>query len=435
MGTSNSSVRTSGVYVSHGFPLASAKLWFHDQHKCPAEYTFAAFVFMVSYKILVGGYTSALTTLSFTSGNTNLPTVSTISTTNPSWITAHPTNKSVIFATQDSYFGGVQSFLVGSQGQLTKIASVSTGGDSPAHMIVSKDGNEIVVMNYNSGTGLNVPLTGDKSRFGTAYPIIKFTGSGPNPSRQTSSHPHAIIQYGNEYLVPDLGSDKIWRLTKSSSGALQNSGYIQQPLGSGPRHGVIDGNTLYTIHELSNTVIQQTIPALGSNSQAPIIANISILPTDSNNPSAHTAAELILSPVTSAFPKQYLYATNRGDSSDAITIIDPANNGLRIVKQFRTGLSSMRGAALSPDGTYLVTGGQYNGLVVVYERINGGADLKEVARASGFNQPFSFLWNFMTSVFTCVYIVFKQWKRARPLLLVWTIPTMISKFSLPITQL
>ncbi|KAG8756369.1 hypothetical protein FRC12_010599 [Ceratobasidium sp. 428] len=347
---------------------------------------------MVAYTILVGGYTSAMTALSFVSGNSQLATLSATSTMSPSWLASHPTNKSIVFATVDSYQGGVASFVAGSQGRLTKIASVSTGGDSPAHMLVSSSGNEIVAMNYNSGTGLNVPLAADKSRFGTAYPIIKFTGSGPNPSRQTSPHPHEIIEYGNEYLIPDLGSDKIWRLTKSSSGALQNSGYIQQPAGSGPRHGVVSGNTLYTIHELSNTVTQQTIPALGSSAQPPIIANISIIPTDSTNPSAHTAAELILPPLTSAFPKQYLYATNRGDQSDAITIIDPANNTLKIVKQFRTGLSTIRGAVLSPDGTYLVAGGQYNGLVVVFERINGGADFKEVARASGFTQPFSFLW-------------------------------------------
>ncbi|KAG9105303.1 hypothetical protein FRC07_009411, partial [Ceratobasidium sp. 392] len=304
----------------------------------------------------------------------------------------------------------VASFAVGSQGRLTQIASVSTGGDSPAHMLVSSNGNEIVAMNYNSGSGLNVPLTADKSRFGTPYPVIMFTGSGPNPSRQTSPHPHEIIQYGSEYLIPDLGSDKIWRLTKSSSGALQNSGYIQQPSGSGPRHGVVKGrsvktfyillnltpstlgNTLYTLHELSNTLTQQTIPALGSSTQPTVTASINIIPTDSTNPSAHTAAELILSPSTSAFPTQYLYATNRGDQSDAITIVSIANNTLQIVKQVRTGLSTIRGAALSPDGTYLVAGGQNNGLVIVFERINGGADLKEVARTSGLTQPFSFLW-------------------------------------------
>ncbi|KAG9095660.1 hypothetical protein FRC07_011062, partial [Ceratobasidium sp. 392] len=296
------------------------------------------------------------------------------------------------FATQDWYAGAVASFAVGSQGRLTQIASVSTGGDSPAHMLVSSSGNEIVAMNYNSGSGLNVPLTADKSRFGSPYPVIKFTGSGPNPSRQTSPHPHEIIEYGSEYLIPDLGSDKIWRLTKSSSGALQNSGYIQQPSGSGPRHGVVKGNTLYTLHELSNTLTQQTIPALGSSTQPAVTASINIIPTDSTNPSAHTAAELILSPSTSAFPTQYLYATNRGDQSDAITVVSIANNTLQIVKQVRTGLSTIRGAALSPDGTYLVAGGQNNGLVIVFERINGGADLKEVARASGLTQPFSFLW-------------------------------------------
>jgi 6-phosphogluconolactonase (cycloisomerase 2 family) len=153
------------------------------------------------------------------------------------------------------------------------------------------------------------------------------------------------------------------------------------------------GNTLYALHELSNTLTQQTIPPLGSSIQPPVTASISIVPSDSTNPSALGAGELLLSPTSSAFPTRYLYATNRGDASDAITIVSIAGNTLSVVAQVRTGLKSLRGAVLSPgDGKYLVVGGQDSGGVVVYQRINGGAALQEVARTSSVSSPTSFVW-------------------------------------------
>ncbi|QRW02330.1 lactonase, 7-bladed beta-propeller [Ceratobasidium sp. AG-Ba] len=329
---------------------------------------------MVAWKILVGAYSSTIITLQFDSSSTNLPTIATsYAGQNPSWITSHPTNKSVIFATQENYASAVWSFAVNSQGQLTQLGSVSTGGDGPAFMLVSSNGNEIVAANYNGGNALNVPLTADKE-----------------PPNQP--HPHQVIEYGSEYSYQtSYGSDKVWRLTKTSSGALQNSGYIQQPSGSGPRHGV-KGNTLYTLHELSNTLTQQTIPALGSSNSPPVTASVFYCAIGLDKPSALGAGELLLSPSTSDFPTQYLYATNRGEWNDAITIVSIANNGLQVAKQVRTGLQHLRGAVLSPDGAYLVVGGMNSGGVVVYQRINGGADLKEVARAYGLNQPTSFVW-------------------------------------------
>ncbi|KAG9087820.1 hypothetical protein FRC07_012732, partial [Ceratobasidium sp. 392] len=333
---------------------------------------------MVSYKILVGTYSSLITTLQFTPVHSNLAAIATSNAgISPSWLAQHPTNKTVLFATQDYYDGKIASFAVGSQGQLTRLDSASTSGDAPAHMIVASSGREVIAANYNTGSVLNIPLITDKGHFGNPYPAVKFNGSGPNPSRQTSAHPHQVIEYGSEYLVPDLGSDKVWRLTKSSSGALQNSGYITQPAGSGPRHAVVKGNRLYTLHELSNTLTLQIIPPLGSSLQPPVTASVSIVPSSSSNSSTLTAGELLISPTTSRFPTQYLYATNRGETNDTVTIVSIANNGLQVVKHVRTGVQHPRGAALSPDGIYLIVGGLNSGGAVVYERISGGADLKE----------------------------------------------------------
>ncbi|EUC66213.1 lactonase, 7-bladed beta-propeller, partial [Rhizoctonia solani AG-3 Rhs1AP] len=333
----------------------------------------------MAYKLLVGGYATTIATLLFNPASSSLSNIATTSAGfNPSWIATHPTNKSVVYATQEVTPGSIFSFVVQQSGQLTKVASVATGGGGPAHAIITSNGQEAVAMN---------------AHFGTPYPTIAFNGTGPNPSRQESSHPHQVIEYGNEYLVPDLGADKIWRLTKSSSGALQNSGYIQQPAGSGPRHVVTKGTTLYTLHELSSTLTQQTIPPLGSTTQPSIAASVSIVAPGSTNPSALTAAELLLSSVSSAFPTQYLYATNRGDTSDAVAIVSIANNTLNVVAHVRTGVNFIRGAALSPgDGKYLAITGQNDGSAAIFERINGGTGLKQIARISGLTQPTSITW-------------------------------------------
>ncbi|CAE6474985.1 unnamed protein product [Rhizoctonia solani] len=348
----------------------------------------------MSYKLLIGGYATTIATLLFNPASSSLSTIATTSAgINPTWIATHPTNKSVVYATQEMTPGSILSFVVQQSGQLTRVGSVPTGGASPAHAIVTSNGQELIAMNYEGGNGTNIPLAADKAHFGTPYPAIGFNGTGPNPGRQRSSHPHQVIEYGTEYLVPDLGADKVWRLTKSSSGALKNSGYIQQPAGSGPRHVVTKGTTLYTLHELSSTLTQQTIPPLGSTTQPPITASISIVPPDSPNPSALSAAELLLSPVSSAFPTQYLYATNRGDSSDAVAIVSIAGGTIKVVAHVRTGIKYVRGATLSPgDGKYLAVAGQNSGDVAIFERINGGTGLKQIARVSGFTQPTSVTW-------------------------------------------
>ncbi|CAE6439805.1 unnamed protein product [Rhizoctonia solani] len=347
------------------------------------------------YKLLVGGYASTIATLLFSPANSSLSTIANSAAGySPSWIATHPTNKSLVYATQELLpTGTILSFVVQQSGQLTQIDSAASGGQSPAHLVVPSNGNEVIVMNYMGGSGTNIPLGADKAHFGTPYPAIAFNGTGPNTDRQESSHPHQVVAYGNEYLIPDLGADKVWRLTKSSSGALQNSGYIQQPLGSGPRHIVAKGTALYALHELSSTLTQQTIPPLGSTTQPPVTASVSIIPSDSTNPSALSAAELLLSPVSSAFPTQYLYATNRGDSSDAVAVVDISGNTLNVVSTPRTGLNQLRGAALSPgDGKYLALAGQGSGDVAIFERINGGTGLKQIAKLSGFTQPTSIVW-------------------------------------------
>ena len=72
---------------------------------------------------------------------------------------------------------------------------------------------------------------------------------GRDPSRQEASHPHQIVfnplnTIEKELLVPDLGSDKVWQLTKGSDGHWAIRGFISAEIGGGPRHvathGIVD---------------------------------------------------------------------------------------------------------------------------------------------------------------------------------------------------
>jgi 6-phosphogluconolactonase (cycloisomerase 2 family) len=95
---------------------------------------------------------------------------------------------------------------------------------------------------YSSGSVLVVPFSPTPPHLlPPKQSLITFDGSGPNPDRQESSHPHQIIFHPTreELLIPDLGADKIWRCLKNNSGAWEVKGSVSMEAGSGPRHAVI----------------------------------------------------------------------------------------------------------------------------------------------------------------------------------------------------
>lgn len=59
--------------------------------------------------------------------------------------------------------------------------------------------------------------------------------------RQESSHPHHLIPLGDVWLVPDLGSDKIWQMKwvdDAQSGTWEVVREFEREQYDGPRHGV-----------------------------------------------------------------------------------------------------------------------------------------------------------------------------------------------------
>ena len=273
---------------------------------------------------------------------------------NPSFLAHHPW-RPFLYAVNEETEGSVSSFAIGSNGELRLLGHSSTGGADPCHLIVDRSGKWLLAANYNGGNVAVMPILPD-GRTGQAK-VIAFHGSGPNPARQKSPHPHEILEAaGNLIVVPDLGTDRIVRFRlnpEDGTLAPANPAEIRLPAGSGPRHLALspDGGKLYVASELANTV---TVVA-GSR----IVQTVPLLAPDAEGTS--TAAEIAIPP-----NGRYLYASVRGADEIVVFAIDP-----------RTGLLSRKGAVhtgagprffmIDASGKWLLAGGQTSNTITIFK--------------------------------------------------------------------
>ena len=157
---------------------------------------------------------------------------------------------------------------------------------------------------------------------------------------------------------------------------------------------------LYTLLELSSEISAHRFPPLPAS---PTL--LDTVPTMAHAPPPEfakdmLAAEILLPAPNPAFPTPYIYASNRNDPApegDTIAIFSPVGGGgpdgkIGYVAEVRTGLKHVRGMVFGgPDERWLVVGGARGGGVKVFERVDGGRGLKEIA-AVDVEAPTGFLW-------------------------------------------
>jgi 6-phosphogluconolactonase (cycloisomerase 2 family) len=103
---------------------------------------------------------------------------------------------------------------------------------------------------------------------------------------------------------------------------------------------------------------------------------------------------------SASFPNPYIYVSNRNTGTqdpkgDSIVIYSFDSKGkVTELKQVYTGLDQVRGMEFGgEDNKYLVAGGVAGSAgIVIYERVNGGADLKEIVRNTNLPTATSFVW-------------------------------------------
>lgn len=147
--------------------------------------------------------------------------------------------------------------------------------------------------------------------------------AGPVSSRQNAPHPHAIFKdpTGKFLLVPDLGADLIRIFSvDTSSGKLTACPAAQAGAGDGPRHGSwwaptagsTQGQMLYTINELSNSVSAWRVQY--STSGCLSLTKTQTLSTFSSG-KAPTAGRQPIKAAEVHVAGNFLYASNRNDQT------------------------------------------------------------------------------------------------------------------------
>ncbi|EAU83139.2 hypothetical protein CC1G_07821 [Coprinopsis cinerea okayama7 len=270
---------------------------------------------MVNFTILAGGFTSFIATYVFDTDSGALS----LTKQNPtgdsvSWIASHSQDPSILYAVNEiGPVGNLQSFLVDSQGGLTLVDTVATGGNGPTFTNPLTTG-EVSAMNFGSPNAAFIatdPL--DPTRFiqdNLASTVVEFpVNGGP-------SNPHQSVEHNGEIFVPDLGADKIWRVAKDGE-TFRVQGQIDVEPGNGPRHIAIRDNLLFTLNEKTSTLTVQPIPEAPNGTTLPLIANVSIVPTlEPGFNGSFFAAEIVISEPTEAFPDPLIYVSNRNLGPD-----------------------------------------------------------------------------------------------------------------------
>jgi 6-phosphogluconolactonase len=290
-------------------------------------------------------------------------------TENPSFVVIHPNGKFLYAVNELTTYegkssGAITSFAIDrSNGMLTKLNKVASGGADPCYLSFDNKGKHLLVANYTGGNVAVFPLQND-GKIGERSAFIQHKGSGVNAERQEGPHAHSIdLSTDNRFAMSsDLGTDQIVvDRYEAAKGALRPSEppYAKVDAGSGPRHFKFhrNGKFGYLISELKNTVTAYTYDAKSGNLRPQQTA--STLPKGFTG---HSEAAEIQFDHTGKF----LYASNRGYDSIAVFKIDPVRGTLTNVEIVPSGGKAPRYFTFDPSGSRLLVANQDSGNIVVF---------------------------------------------------------------------
>jgi 6-phosphogluconolactonase len=246
----------------------------------------------------------------------------------------------------------LSSFRVSARSAL--LAPIQQGeagtGPTPCHVSVDATGKMALAANYHLGLAAALPLNPDGT-FGAAR-VVAHDGKGPHPTRQTTSHVHStyFTPDGRFALVCDLGLDRVYTYAIERDEVLLLPGsppFVTSAPGAGPRHLAFgrDGNHVYVIHELANTIVVYDFTAADGGLTAS--QTVSVLPPGFTGES--TAAEICVHP-----NGRFVYGSSRGSDTIAVFSVDAKTGQLAPIEFVPCGGKGPRGFGLSRDGAWLV---------------------------------------------------------------------------------
>ena len=324
--------------------------------------------------LLIGTYTSGksegIYVYKFNSSTGDNSLVSTVKTSNPSFLAVAP-NKKTVYAvnenadsTMHTVGGNISAFRF-NNGKLTEINKQPSGGKHPCFVEVDKTGQWVFAGNYTSGT-IGLLHTQKDGSLDTLKQVIQHSGSGPNTARQNGPHVHSTnLTADNKYLfVPDLGIDKVMQYNfNAKKGFLYPAAkqpYLQTAPGSGPRHISFHptGKYMYLMLELTGNVM------VFKNNGASDIGPIQTISAQAANFTGTIgSADIHVSP-----DGKFLYCSNRGDANNiAIFSINQADGKLTLLGHQSTLGKTPRNFNFDPSGNFLLVANQNSDDIFIFK--------------------------------------------------------------------
>ncbi|MDR2133982.1 MAG: lactonase family protein [Treponema sp.] len=284
---------------------------------------------------------------------------------NPSWLCLGPSGKYLYSVNETGSFNGedsgaVSAYKIRKDGGLELISQKKSRGIAPCHLAI--DGREtlLICSNYSDGV-LSVFRVLKDGGIDEACQVIKFSGKGPNPSRQNGPHAHSFWfdkKYSRGFAC-DLGTDRVmcYDIDRNNAAYLKPSGVpcYESSSGAGPRHLAFNPacEAVYLLNEINSTIEVlkpypfekiQTVPTLPGGFRG-------------NN----TAAAIRTSP-----DGNFVYASNRGHDSIAVFRVRDKEGSLEPVTVTESGGAAPRDFNPDPAGNFLLAANQDSDNLAVF---------------------------------------------------------------------
>jgi 6-phosphogluconolactonase len=289
---------------------------------------------------------------------------------NPSFVAIHP-NHRFLYAVSEvndasgKKGGAVTAFAIDPKtGCLTRLNHELTGGNGPCHLVVDKQGKNVLVANYGSGCACVLPIHED-GKLGEATDSVQHHGSSVDKDRQEGPHAHSInLDPSNRFaFVADLGLDKVmvYRFDPAKGTIKPNDppSAAVAP-GSGPRHFAFhpNGRFAYVINEMKSTITPFAYDA--EHGVLKPLHSVSTLPKEGFSGET-TTAEVQVHP-----SGKFLYGSNRGHDSIAVFTIDPQTGELTPAGHQGKDIKTPRNFGIDPTGKFLIVANQDSDSLVVF---------------------------------------------------------------------
>lgn len=292
-------------------------------------------------------------------------------TTNPSFLTIHPSQKFLFAVGEVGNFKGKKAGVASAfsidpkSGLLTLLNQETSGGTGPCFVTVDKAGKNILLANYGGGSVEVIPVAAD-GKLGEPSAFIQHTGNGPDKGRQSAPHAHSInLDAANKFaFAADLGLDKvlIYKFDPAKGTLTPNDpAFGEVPPGGGPRHFAFhpNGKFAYVCDEMTSAVTAFAYDA--DKGALKTLDTISTLPKDLKV-KGNSTAECLVHPNGKA-----VYVSNRGHDSIAVFSVDSETGKLTPLQHEPTGGKTPRNFNIDPTGAYLVAANQSSGNLVVFK--------------------------------------------------------------------